>query len=114
MATAADVLAGALRALRPPPRLRLSGWLEAYVRLPEGTTALPGPLRLYPYQRAIADAIGDPTLERVTVVKPVRVGFTMLLTGAIASYVANDPSPILCLLPTESDCRDYVVSEIEP
>src|SRR5262249_35015419 len=28
--------------------------------------------------------------------------------------VANDPAPILCLLPTESDCRDYVVSELEP
>src|SRR5439155_11486567 len=25
-----------------------------------------------------------------------------------------DPAPILALLPTESDCRDYVVSEIEP
>jgi hypothetical protein len=37
-----------------------------------------------------------------------------LLTGAIAAHVANDPAPILCLLPTESDCRDYVVSEIEP
>ena len=40
-------------------------------------------------------AAGDPTIERVTVVKPVRVGFTTLLTGAIASYVANDPPPIL-------------------
>jgi hypothetical protein len=28
--------------------------------------------------------------------------------------VANDPAPFLALLPTESDCRDYVVSEIEP
>jgi phage terminase large subunit GpA-like protein len=36
------------------------------------------------------------------------------LTGAIGSYVANEPSPILALLPTEADARDYVVSEIEP
>src|SRR5438093_3156948 len=101
-------------ALRPPPRLRLSEWLETHVRLPEGTTALPGPLRLWPYQREIADAISDPTIERVTLVKPVRVGFTTLLTGAVASFVANDPAPILALLPTDSDCRDYVVSEVEP
>jgi phage terminase large subunit GpA-like protein len=47
-------------------------------------------------------------------VKPVRVGFTTLLTSAVASYVSNDPAPILCLLPTESDCRDYVVSDVEP
>src|SRR3989442_15861736 len=95
-------------ALPPPPRLRLSEWLEAPVRLAEGTTALPGPLRLWPYQRAIADAIGDPGIERVTLCKSVRIGFTTLLTGAVASFVANDPAPILCLLPTESDCRDYM------
>ena len=32
----------------------------------------------------------------MTLVKPVRVGFTTLLTGAIGSYVANEPSPVLC------------------
>ena len=71
-------------------------------------------LRLWPYQREIADAITDPLVERVTVIKPVRVGFSTLLTGAVASWVANDRAPILLLLPTESDCRDHVASEIEP
>ena len=47
-------------------------------------------------------------------VKPVRVGFTTLLTGAIGAYVANEPAPILALLPTEADCRDYVSPDIEP
>lgn len=110
----ADVRRAALEALRPPPRLALSDWLEANVRLPEGTTALPGPLRLWPYQREIADAIGDPTIERVTICKPVRVGFTCLLAGSVAAACANDPAPILCLLPTESDARDFVVSDLEP
>lgn len=104
----------ALRALIPPPRLRLSEWIETHMRLPEGVSALPGRVTLWPYQREIADAISDPELERVTLVKPVRVGFTTLLTGALASYVANEPSPILALLPTEADCRDYVVSDLEP
>lgn len=104
----------ALSALIPPPRLRLSDWIEHNIRLPESVSALPGAIRLYPYQREIADAISDPEVERVTLVKPVRVGFTTLLTGAVGAYVANEPSPILVLLPTESDCRDYVVSDIEP
>jgi phage terminase large subunit GpA-like protein len=103
-----------LFALIPPPRLQLGAWIEQNLVLPEGTSALPGRVRLWPYQRAIADAIGDPTIERVTLVKPVRVGFTTLLTGPVGAFVANDPAPILALLPTESDCRDYVVSEIEP
>lgn len=96
------------------PHAGLSRWVEATVCLPEGNSAEPGPFRLWPYQRAVADAIGDPTLERVTIVKPVRVGFTSLLTAAIAHFVVREPAPILCLLPTESDCRNYVVSEIEP
>ena len=104
----------ALASLLPPPRLALSQWIERNVFLPEGVSSLPGAVRLWPFQREIADAIGDPAIERVTLVKPVRVGFTTLLTGALAGYVVNDPAPILCLLPTEADCRDYVVSDIEP
>jgi len=112
--TVADIRRRALAALVPPPRLPLSDWIEANIRLPEGVSALPGPVRLWPYQRGIADAISDPQIERVTIVKPVRVGFTTLLTGAVASFVANEPAPVLALLPTEADARDYVVSEIEP
>ena len=108
------VARNALRALIPPPRLRLSEWIEANVILPEGVSAQPGPVQLWPFQREIADAIGDPSIERVTLVKPVRVGFTTLLTSAVASFVANEPAPILCLLPAEADCRDYMVSDVEP
>lgn len=104
----------ALASLMPPPRLKLSDWIEQTVMLPDDVSALPGAVRLWPFQRDIADAIGDPLLERVTLVKPVRVGFTTLITGSLAGYIANDPSPILCLLPTEADCRDYMVSDIEP
>ncbi len=104
----------ALAALMPPLRLKLSDWIEANITLPADVSALPGNVRLWPFQREIADAIGDPTIERVTLVKPVRVGFTTLLTGALAGYVANDPAPILALLPTEADARDYMVSDIEP
>ena len=110
----AEVRARALRTLLPPPRLRLSEWMEREIRLPEGVSSSPGSVRLWPYQREIANAISDPEIERVTLVKPVRVGFTTLLTGAIGSFVANEPAPILVLLPTEADARDYVVSDVEP
>lgn len=114
MPTIEQVQRRALRALVPPPRLRLSDWIESEVSLPDGVSAQPGPVRLWPFQREIADAIGDPLIERVTLVKPVRVGFTTLLTSALASFVANEPAPILCLLPAEADCRDYMVSDVEP
>lgn len=104
----------ALKALLPPPRLTLSTWIESELRLPAGVSALPGPVRLWPFQPAIADSIGDPTVERVSVVKSVRVGYSTLLSAAIGSFIANEPSPILLLMPTESDCRDAVVSDLEP
>lgn len=104
----------ALRALKPPPRLPLSKWIERHLRLPEDVSALPGQVRLWKFQKGIADAISDPTIERVTLVKSVRVGLSTLLTAAVGSFVANEPSPILLLLPTEADCRDFTVSDLEP
>lgn len=104
----------ALAQLLPPPRLPLSEWIERNVFLPDDVSAQPGPVRLWPYQREIADAIGDPAIERVTIVKPVRVGFTTVLTGALASFVANEPAPIMVLLPTENAARRYVVDDVEP
>ena len=104
----------ALRALIPPPKLSLPDWIESTVQLPSTVSALPGKVKLWPYQRGIAEAISDPEIERVSVVKSVRVGYSMLLTATLASYVANEPAPILALLPTESDARDFVVSDLEP
>jgi hypothetical protein len=45
------------------------------VRLPGNIAAVPGPLKLHPYQRAIADAIADPKVERISVLKSARIGF---------------------------------------
>ena len=100
--------------LKPPLRLPLSQWVEERMRLPEGLTAKPGPVKLWKFQRAIADAMTDPAIERVTVRKCVRVGYSTLLAGLIASHIDNDPAPIGLVLPTEKDCADFVKSDLEP
>lgn len=110
----APIRARAMRALLPPPRLALPEWIEATIRLPEGVSATPGLMRLTRVQRGIAEALCDPAIERVTVVKPVRLGYTSLLSAVIASHVANAPAPILVVQPTADDCRDYAVSDLEP
>ena len=69
MTTLAAVRRAALRSLIPPPRLALSDRIERELRLPADVSALPGPVRLYAYQRGIADAISDAAIERVTLVK---------------------------------------------
>jgi len=92
----------------------LSAWLEQNIRLPFGLSAESGPLRLWKTQRGIADALNDPSLERITLVKSARSGFTTLLSGLLGYHSLSDPAPILAVLPTESDCRDYIVSDVEP
>ncbi len=104
----------AFKALKPPPRLPLAGWIESNVHLPDTVSALVGKVTLWEFQRGICEAIDNSDIERVTLIKPVRVGFTTLLTSTIGSYCANAPAPMLAVLPTEADCRDYMVSDIEP
>jgi phage terminase large subunit GpA-like protein len=95
-------------------RLPLSDWIQSNLALPDDVSARPGSVRLYPYQRGIADAISDPLIERISVVKSARIGYTTLLVGALGNHVVNDPAPVLFVLPTEDDCRQFVVSNVEP
>jgi phage terminase large subunit GpA-like protein len=95
-----------------PKRRSLSTWIEDNIILPD-YVAEPGPLRLSPSMRAIADAIGDPSIERVSVLKSARIGFSTVLTAAIGYHIVKDPCPVLVLLPTQDDCRDYVMSDVE-
>src|SRR4051794_21593241 len=95
------------------PSSSLSSWIGRNVRLSD-LSAAPGPMRLWPWQRGIADAIGDPAVERVTVLKSARVGYTSVLIAALAHYCKRDPCPVLALLPTIADTRDFIVSDIEP
>lgn len=99
----------ALGALRPPPKVATAEWIEANLYLPESASALPGRIRLWAYQKGICEALDDPAVERITVLKSARIGYTALLSGIVASYVANNPAPILALQPTADDARDYAV-----
>jgi phage terminase large subunit GpA-like protein len=114
MALLEEVKREALRQWIPPARLRLDRWIEETIVLPSSVSALPGRVKLYPYQREIAAAISDPLYERVSLVKASRLGFTTLLTATIGHFATNEPAPVICLLPTQDDCRTYVVDHVEP
>jgi phage terminase large subunit GpA-like protein len=103
-----------LELLRPPERLPLSDWIECHMRLPGGLSATPGPVRLWPPQRGIADALTDPALERVTVLKAVRTGYSTVLAGYLGYLVKVDPCNMLVLLPRERDCRSFMGEQVEP
>ena len=88
---------------------RLSLWIEDTVRLPVGLSAEPGPIKLAPYMREIADAIGDPRVERITLQKATRIGWTTLMGAAVGHFMIRDPARVMVLWPTESDARNWVI-----
>jgi phage terminase large subunit GpA-like protein len=104
----------AFASLAPPPKVDLADWIEENVFLPSDVSATPGRMRLSKPQRGVAEACGDPSISRVTWVKPVRIGATSLMVAVIAAFTANDPCPILALQPTLDDARDFVVSIVDP
>ena len=88
--------------------------MEKEIRLPSTVSAVPGKIRLYPFQKGIADAIGDPLYSQVSVLKSARIGYSTILNGAIANFVVNDPSLILVYLPNDDMAKSFVTSDMEP
>lgn len=104
----------ALVFLAPPERIPLDEWIQENVVLPASIAAHPGKLKLWPHQVEIARSIGDMTVERVSLLKAARTGYTQLLVAAIGHYAVNDPGPILVVVPAEEDARKLMTGTIEP
>lgn len=100
--------------LKPPPKLSLSEWAAQYAVLSAETSAQTGKFEAFAYQVGIMDAFTDPSVEKISVMKSARVGYTKILDHAIGYYLHQDPSPILMVQPRESDAESYSKSEIAP
>ncbi|MGI4765508.1 MAG: phage terminase large subunit family protein [Janthinobacterium lividum] len=118
-ATGSGILAlAALKArsenLRPPPRLTLSQWAAEHAMLSPETSAQTGRFRAYAYQTGMMDAVTDPAVTQVTVMKSARVGYTKILDNIVGYYIAQDPSAMLLVQPRVEDAEDYSATEIAP
>jgi phage terminase large subunit GpA-like protein len=99
---------------RPPPPLTLSGWADLHFYLSPESAAEPGKWRTYSYQRAIMDAVTDPEVEQLTLMKSARVGYTKIINAAIAYHIDYDPCSLLVVQPTIDDAQGYSKDEIQP
>lgn len=113
-ASPADISTRALASLRPPRRMHLSEWADEHFVLSPESAAVPGPWRTLPYQREILDAISDPLVEQVTVMKSARIGFTLMMSAAIGFLIEHEPSSILIVQPTVDDAKNYSKETIAP
>ncbi|RAW91464.1 MULTISPECIES: phage terminase large subunit family protein, partial [unclassified Photorhabdus] len=100
--------------IRPPEPLSLSVWANKYAVLSKETSAQTGRFRSFAYQDGMMDAITDPTVTYVSVMKSARVGYTKILDHVVGYYLAHDPSPILVVQPRVEDAEDYSKTEIAP
>lgn len=100
--------------LSPPPILTLSQWAAKYAILSKETSAQTGRFEAYPYQIGMMDAVTDPSVEKVSVMKSARVGYTKILDHIVGYYLHQDPSAILIVQPRVEDAEDYSKSEIAP
>lgn len=101
-------------ALAFKPRMSGSEWAETYGRIPKSTGAESGPVTLYGYQRGLLDAMCDPEVPLVTVLKAARVGYTRLATLAIGYHLHQEPTLCAVAQPVEDDAEEFGATEIAP
>lgn len=102
--------------LKPKPRLTVSQWATEFRQL-SGGSAEKGAWdnRRVPYLVEIMDAVSDPLVELIAVMKPARVGFTEgVLINSIGYFMHQDPSPILIALPTIDDAEKFSKTKLVP
>ena len=104
----------AFAAFKPPKKLSLSEWADEYAYLSAESSAEGGRWRTLPYQKGIMDAITNPDIEQVTVMKSARVGYSKILNHIIAYHIHQDPCSIMVVQPTIQDATGYSKEEVAP
>ena len=94
---------------RPTPMQTVVDWAEASLRLTQRQTEHPGPFStsVRPYTREPMEAWKDPTVYEVTLCWGSQTSKTTTLMAGLAWLIANEPSPALWLMPTESLARSF-------
>lgn len=110
--TLTDLTAETLALFAPPPDLSLSEWADEFAYLSPESSAESGKWTSIEYQRGIMDAFTDASVERVTVMKSARVGYTKILNNVIAYHMTLDPCNMLVVQPTIEDAEGYSKDEI--
>ncbi len=105
----------AVQVLRPVERVTVSKWAEANRVLPDNNS-IPGPWRnsVTPYLVEIMDAFSDEMVEEIIFVKPTQVGGTSAMENMLASAIAQDPAPAMCVYPSDDLAERTVESKLDP
>lgn len=102
--------------LTPPPRLQLSEWANENRQLSRESSPEPGRFRWQraPYMKEMLDVAGDYRTQKMVIMSSAQVGKTTILENVIANYIANDPSPILMVLPELMTAKAFSTDRLDP
>lgn len=109
------VIAAALSVLKPKPILTISDWADKYRYIARGTGPEPGLWKTSraPYTKEIMDAFST-SANIVVVMASSQVGKTEIALNMMGYYMAEDPSPIMYLMPTEGMASDFSKTRVDP
>lgn len=102
--------------MTPPPRQTLSEWADENRVLSAESSSEQGKWRTSrtEYLRGIMDALADPRVEVVSVMKPAQVGWTEVINNAVGYYIDRDPSSILTIQPTNKMAENWSKKRLSP
>lgn len=109
-----DLARAWLRALAPPPIVAPTAFAESQIILPASANALPGPLRLAPYQREPIDAVADDDVEIIVLMLASQTGKSTTINAIMGHCIASDPGPMLHVSPTGGRSEEFVRERFDP
>lgn len=97
------------KAATPPPAFSVSEWADAHRVLPETSAARGARWRTAttPYLRGIMDAVLDPDVRTIAVMKAHQIGCSEALNNIVGYCMQHDPAPMLFVHPTAQVAEAY-------
>lgn len=99
----------------PPPDLTVSQWADEHRRLPETSAARGARWRtaMTPYLRGIMDAVHEPGVKRIAVMKCAQVGGSEALHNILGYHIHHDPCAMLMVHPSKEVAQEWSKERLE-
>jgi phage terminase large subunit GpA-like protein len=106
----------ALTFFQPPREQTISVWADSERVLSSESSAEPGKWRTdrAPYMREVMDALNDPKIQRVVVMKASQVGATEAINNILGFYMSRDPAPVLVIQPNVEMAETWSKDRLSP
>lgn len=111
-----EVEQSAARAFAPRPPVSIAPWAEEHRVLPSSSSSEGGRFRnaRVPYLRGIMDALTDPRVPTVVLMKGAQVAGTTAGENWVGWTMDESPAPMLVVWPTEKLLRRWSMTRLDP